>query len=93
MTVAHSRPMHCALQLAAIGLVAISLATVAQAQVDRYDALANAPFSKNRPTPETSKLLEDELLVQRNASLPLGDAADQHARHEDRVGKDLRRRL
>jgi len=38
---------------------------LAHAQVDRYDALANSPMNENRPTPETSKLLRDELLFQR----------------------------
>jgi hypothetical protein len=35
------------------------------AQTDRYDALVNSPFVENRPTPETTKLLKDELLFQR----------------------------
>jgi len=38
---------------------------LAHAQVDRYDALANSPMNENRPTPETSKLLREELLFQR----------------------------
>jgi hypothetical protein len=28
-----------------------------QAQNPRFDALADVPFSENRPTPETAKLL------------------------------------
>ena len=35
------------------------------AQESRYEALADAPFAENRPTPETAKLLKDELLFQR----------------------------
>jgi hypothetical protein len=35
------------------------------AQLDRYDALANAEMAENRPTPETSRQLKDELLFQR----------------------------
>jgi hypothetical protein len=46
-------------------LAAVSFATLAQAQTDRYDALANSPMTENRPTPETAKLLKDELLFQR----------------------------
>ena len=57
--------MHCALQVAAIGLAAIGFVPLAQAQADRYDALANAPFSENRPTPDTATMLKDELLFQR----------------------------
>ena len=37
----------------------------AQAQSERYDALANSPMVENRPTPETAKLLKDELQFQR----------------------------
>jgi hypothetical protein len=37
----------------------------AQAQTSRYDDLANLPFANNRPTPETAKILSDELLFQR----------------------------
>jgi hypothetical protein len=53
------------LYLAVVSVAAIGSANCAIAQSDRYDALANAPFSENRPTPETSKLLKDELLFQR----------------------------
>ena len=31
----------------------------------RYDALANSPMAENRPTPETARLLKEELLFQR----------------------------
>ena len=66
MTFAHSNPMHCALQVAAISLAAIGFVPLAQAQADRYDALANAPFSENRPTPDDDRaMLKDELLFQR----------------------------
>ena len=50
---------------ACILLVTVSLFTLAQAQVDRYDALANSPMAENRPTPETAQRLKDELLFQR----------------------------
>ena len=46
-------------------IVAAMLPGLAHAQVDRYDALANSPMNENRPTPETSKLLREELLFQR----------------------------
>src|SRR5215510_1465181 len=46
-------------------LVSVSLATLVQAQSERYEALANSAMFENRPTPETSKLLKDELLFQR----------------------------
>src|SRR5262245_52268516 len=48
-----------------LGIAAITLAPLAQAQPDRYDALADSPMAENRPTPETSQLLKDELLFQR----------------------------
>jgi hypothetical protein len=35
------------------------------AQVSRYDTLAESAMSENRPTPETSRLLREELLFQR----------------------------
>ena len=43
----------------------IGLTVSAHAQADRYDALANSSMFENRPTPETAKLLRDELLFQR----------------------------
>src|SRR5262245_32002813 len=49
----------------ALGVAALGLAPLAQAQTDRYDALANSAMVENRPTPETAKLLKDELLFQR----------------------------
>src|SRR5215813_3868209 len=49
----------------AVLLAALGLAPLAQAQTDRYDALANSAMVENRPTPETSALLKDELLFQR----------------------------
>jgi hypothetical protein len=52
---------------AMILLATVSLPALAQAQMDRYDALANAPMVENHPTPEASKLLKDELLFQRAA--------------------------
>lgn len=50
---------------AIILLATVSFATLAHAQMDRYEALANSPMFENRPTAETSKLLKDELLFQR----------------------------
>jgi hypothetical protein len=47
----------------ALALICGSLS--AQAQTDRYKALANSPTVENRPTPETARLLKDELLFQR----------------------------
>jgi hypothetical protein len=46
-------------------IVALSAAIPAVAQSPRHDELANASFVENRPTPETAKLLKDELLFQR----------------------------
>jgi len=46
----------------------IGIATLtgsAHAQTTRYDALADSPMAENRPTPETAKLLREELLFQR----------------------------
>jgi hypothetical protein len=50
---------------AGVGLAAIGITAPAHAQSDRYDALANSAMVENRPTPETSKLLKDELFFQR----------------------------
>jgi hypothetical protein len=44
---------------------------LAHAQTDRYEALANSPMVENRPTPETAKLLKDELLFQRATQIYL----------------------
>src|SRR5215813_14632802 len=49
----------------AVLLAAFGLAPLTHAQTDRYDALANSAMVENRPTPETSALLKDELLFQR----------------------------
>jgi hypothetical protein len=49
-------------------LILLSSALVsdrALAQSDRYEALANSPMVENRPTPETTRVLKDELLFQR----------------------------
>jgi len=50
---------------AAILFATVSLVALAHAQMERYDALVNVPMVENRPTPETVKLLKDELLFQR----------------------------
>jgi hypothetical protein len=50
---------------------AIVKAQSAQAQISRYDELANLPFVNNRPTPETAKILSDELLFQRATQIYL----------------------
>jgi hypothetical protein len=57
-------------QLSIIGasatlLAALSVPAFAQAQTDRYQALANAAMAENRPTADTAALLKDELLFQR----------------------------
>jgi hypothetical protein len=44
------------------GIAVAMLSGMAQAQADRYDALANSAMFENRPTPQTGKLLKDELL-------------------------------
>src|SRR5262247_4448273 len=48
-----------------VGLAVISLTLLAQAQTDRYEALADSAMVENRPTPEAAKLLREELLFQR----------------------------
>lgn len=45
--------------------IALTAASPAAAQSDRYSVLAEAPFKENRPTLETAALLKDELLFQR----------------------------
>src|SRR5215813_14119340 len=47
------------------GLAMALLSCCAMAQASRFDALADSPMVENRPTPETAKLLRDELLFQR----------------------------
>ena len=48
------------------GVLAMSgIATQALAQNTRFDELANAPFSENRPTNDAAQTLRDELLFQR----------------------------
>jgi hypothetical protein len=47
------------------GIAAIFLAGSASAQQPRYEALADAPMFENRPTPETTSLLKNELLFER----------------------------
>src|SRR5262245_55116394 len=49
----------------AVLLAALGLVPIAPAQTERYEALANSAVTKPRPTPETAKLLRDELLFQR----------------------------
>jgi hypothetical protein len=62
----HDLPFTCwKIMYGAILLTAASLAPLAQAQAERYEALANSTMVENRPTPETSALLKDELLFQR----------------------------
>jgi hypothetical protein len=57
---------------ALLGAAALLLAAVAtpgrieaaDAEMSRFDALANAPFEQNRPTADTRKALMDELAFQ-----------------------------
>ena len=42
-----------------------SITYLAQAQMSRFDALAETPFQENRPTTESAALLRDELMFQR----------------------------
>jgi hypothetical protein len=39
--------------------------SLSAAETSRFDALANSAMAENRPTPETAKLLRQELLFQR----------------------------
>ena len=55
----------------AVLFATVSLGTLAHAQTDRYEALANSPMVENRPTLETAKLLKDELLFQRATQIYL----------------------
>jgi hypothetical protein len=51
---------------ALLSACALTIASAsATAQVERQEALANSAMFENRPTPETAKLLRDELLFQR----------------------------
>ena len=49
----------------AFALVCTAGLANAQAQTSRFDDLANAPFKENRPTKQTTQILQDELLFQR----------------------------
>jgi hypothetical protein len=58
--------MKTAIRITLMACTCLTAATTSSfAQTDRYDALANAPFVENRPSPETATLLKDELLFQR----------------------------
>jgi hypothetical protein len=59
------RTLHKLRKIAAITVACSVMAAVAQAQSSRFDELANAPFSENRPTNGTSQMLREELLFQR----------------------------
>jgi len=48
-----------------MAVIALCVSSAAIAQGSRYDTLANAPFVKDYPTPESSRMLQDELLFQR----------------------------
>ena len=50
---------------AAAAVIGAAISQSSAAQTTRFDALADSPMSENRPTPETAKLLKDELLFQR----------------------------
>ncbi len=64
MTLAHGNPMHCAVLLAATNLAAVGFVPLVLAQADRYDALANAPFSENLlPASDASAFDQLKLLV------------------------------
>src|SRR5215470_7886873 len=56
---------HPSLVVGAISLGLAMLAGNAHGQMHRYEALADSTMAENRPTPETAKLLRDELLFQR----------------------------
>jgi hypothetical protein len=49
----------------AFALVCTAGLANAQAQISRFDELANAPFKENRPTKETTQILQNELLFHR----------------------------
>src|SRR5215467_9310177 len=49
----------------AVTILGLRIGLARAAELERYDALANSPMAENRPTPETSQLLKDELLFQR----------------------------
>jgi hypothetical protein len=53
------------LALAAVSIACAVMAPVTLAQYSRFDQLANAPFTENRPGNETAQMLRDELLFQR----------------------------
>jgi hypothetical protein len=57
--------------LAGLASALISPLSLAEAQPSRFDALADSPMAENRPTPETAKLLKEELLFQRGTQIYL----------------------
>lgn len=50
---------------AAAAVIGAAISQSSAAQTTRFDALADSPMSENRPTPDTAKLLKEELLFQR----------------------------
>src|SRR5262245_32452216 len=58
----HMKTVHGFLTLI-LGIAVLAAGT--QAQPNRYDALADSAMAESRPTPETAKLLREELLFQR----------------------------
>ncbi len=52
-------------------ILSVIVGSAALAQPSRYDSLADSPTIENRPTPETAKLLREELLFQRATQIYL----------------------
>ncbi|MBA2115597.1 DUF1254 domain-containing protein [Bremerella alba] len=52
-----------------IVIVLVCFTSTADAQSNRFDALANLSFEKNRPTAETAETLKQELLFQRASQI------------------------
>src|SRR5262249_25086459 len=61
MTMKHAR---VSLAVLALLMPAAGRSEAADAEMNRIEALANAPFEHNRPTPETAKTLKEELTFQ-----------------------------
>jgi len=68
---------------ALISVIATTMpATQALADTTRFDALANAPFSENRPTRATEARLADELLFQRATQTYPGQRVQVNGRRD-----------
>jgi hypothetical protein len=66
-------------------VVLVVAASFAHAQSSRFDALVDAPFKGDFPTPEAADLLNDELYFQRAVQVYLVSSCREHVGDEGRL--------